>query len=309
MAEMKFKGHQSFFIRKGWLSKGIAAVRANSAILMPSNSKLAMDELGLGSNQVSALKYWLLALGLIEKASDGKSHVLTPLCELIFEKDPYIEEMGTLWALHCVLASNKEEATAWYWFFNKSHMKVFSKADVILGLQKYVLQNLEDGQGSKKASVALSSIEADVDCIVNTYISHERLGGKPVSPENVIDCPLGDLGMLDIESRQLKTFRKMPAVPSSLPALLVMFAIALMVQKSVSGKDVIEISLNELLNGCCSPGALFNLDTVVLLTKLYELEEMGCLKINRTAGSDVVRIAGENVTPISFLEKYYEMIG
>lgn len=90
MAEMKFKGHQSFFIRKGWLSKGIAAVRANSAILMPSNSKLAMEELGLGSNQVSALKYWLLALGLIEKASDGKSHVLTPLCELIFEKDPYI---------------------------------------------------------------------------------------------------------------------------------------------------------------------------------------------------------------------------
>ena len=44
MANMKFKAHQSFFIRKGWLSKGMRAVVNDGSIFMPSSSKAAMDE-------------------------------------------------------------------------------------------------------------------------------------------------------------------------------------------------------------------------------------------------------------------------
>ena len=310
---MKFKAHQSFFIRKGWLSKGMKKVSENPAIFMPSCSKMAMDELGLGSNQVVALRYWLGVVGLMEKSSDGKSHCPTELCELVLEKDPYVEEMGTLWALHCKLASDKEEATSWYWFFNEMKARSFSKSDLVEGIQKYVAQNQED-DGKAKKGKALSSIESDIDCILNTYISHERLGGKPVSPENVIDCPLGDLGILDVDSRQNRTFRKKPANQSSLPALLVLYAIYEMIESDKWDEhhawcESFEVPLDELLGAKYSPGLLYNLDSIALLEKLYELENEGYLKINRTAGSDVVRISDPCMGSLACLSKYYEMIG
>ena len=48
--QMKFKAHQSFAVRKGWLGKGLRTIADpnNAALLMPSNSRSAMDELGLG---------------------------------------------------------------------------------------------------------------------------------------------------------------------------------------------------------------------------------------------------------------------
>ena len=314
MADMKFKAHQSFFIRKGWLSKGIRAVERNGAVFMPSNSKEAMDELGLGSNQVVALRYWLGAIGFMVKAGDNKSHELTPLCKLILERDPYIEEMGTLWAIHYNLACNKKEATSWYWFFNRLKAKTFTKSDLAAGIQKYAAQNNSDGREKTSKGKALSSIESDIDCILNTYISHERLGGKPVLPENVIDCPLGDLGILDVDNRQLRTYRKKPAVSSALPELLVLYAVIGMLS-SKRGIDVPvwaegnEVPLGELLLGEFSPGLLYNLDSVVLLGKLYELENDGFLRINRTAGSDVVRLTCPGLKQEECLSIYYDLIG
>ena len=70
-----------------------------------------------------------------------------------------------------------------------------------------------------------------------------------------------------------------------------------------------ELPLNELLMGECSPGMLFNLEAEQLLSKLYELEEMNCIKINRTAGSDVIRLLDNQLTDVDVLAKYYEMIG
>lgn len=307
--EMKFKGHQSFFIRKGWLGKGIRAVENNNAIFMPNSSKEAMDELGLGANQVAALRYWLEALRLVEK--ENKTHKVLPLCDVIKEHDPYTEEYGTLWALHYNLACNEALATSWYWLFNESRAVTFTKADATSGIRNYALGKASAENGGKK--LALSSVESDVDCIINTYIPHERLGGKPVSPENVIDCPLGDLGILDIDSRQLKTYRKVPTTAASLPSQLVMYAMASQAKKNgneeVWGNGSVELTFEELQNGKCSPGRVFNLDSAALLSELYELEGEGLLKVNRTAGSDVVRLTQAGKAPEDYLRDYYETIG
>ena len=137
--QMRFKAHQSFFVRKGWISKGLNAVVDDRRMLMPSSSKKAMDELGLGANQVVALRYWLQAMGLIEYADGRKrEHVLTELGKLVLEQDPYTEETGTLFALQCNLASAQEEATAWYFFFNEFNMSVFGREDFTRALERYV---------------------------------------------------------------------------------------------------------------------------------------------------------------------------
>lgn len=306
--QMKFKAHQSFFIRKGWLSKGLHAVSApnKKGIFMPSNNKLAMDELGLGANQVVALRYWLQATGLIECTKDKrKGHDVTKLGCLILDEDPYMEEMGTLWALHCNLASSREEAAAWYFFFNEFDMGVFKKDDFTRALERYVFTY------NDKKEVALTSLDADFSCILNTYIPHDRTSKKAVSPESVIDCPLGELGLVDVENRVDKTYRKIPANPRTLPSLLVLYAICSMrehLQKD--GVDFAdEMRLETLLDGPYSPGRIFTLDSVGLLDKLYELENDGHLRINRTAGLDVVRLSTAGLSRNDCLARYYDIIG
>ncbi len=302
--QMKFKAHQSFFIRKGWLSKGLRGVQHNPALLMPSNSKEAMDELGLGANQVVALRYWLQSTGLIEMGFRNREHTITDLGELILEKDPYIEETGTLWALHCNIASAQEEAASWYFFFNEFKMNVFGKDDFTHAIERYIFLY------NDKKKVALTSLDADFSCILNTYIPHDRTSGRASLPESVIDSPLGELGLIDVESKAAKTYRKKPANLASLPSLLVLYAICEMRGDALDGQgEAAEVKLEMLLDGPRSPGRVFNLDSVGLLTKLYELENDGWLRINRTAGLDVIRLTSPDMDGVCCLGNYYEMIG
>lgn len=303
--QMKFKAHQSFAIRKGWLSKGLHAItKPNFAgIFMPSNSKAAMDELGLGSNQVVALRYWLQTLGLVESKSGAhnREQELTMLGLLVYENDPYIEEVGTLCALQCNLASAAENATSWYYFFNKFDMSVFSKDDFVRGLEHYIF-NCYD-----KKEISLKSLEDDFNCIINTYISHYQLNKKLVSPESVIDCPLNDLNLISVENRSAKLFRKTPPNSAILPALMVLYCICAMKERYQDLER--EIKLSDLTSAEYSPGRIFNLDTSNLLVKLYELENDGYIRINRTAGLDVIRLSEPQLTAYDCLARYYDFIG
>ena len=51
---MKFKAHETFFIRKGWLSKGMKNVIQKPDLFIDKNIN-PMDVLGLGSNLKKAL--------------------------------------------------------------------------------------------------------------------------------------------------------------------------------------------------------------------------------------------------------------
>ena len=307
--QMKFKAHQSFAVRKGWLGKGLRTIAdpENAALLMPSNSKVAMDELGLGSNQVVALRYWMQTLGLVsyKRGSRNREHTLTPLGRLIYENDPYTEEIGTLWALHCNLASAIEDAASWYFFFNEFGMSVFTRKDFTRGLERYIFVN------NDKKDVSLKSLEDDFNCIINTYAPHGHAGKKSSSPENVIDCPFGELGLVSVENRNARSFRKTGANPAMLPALLVLYCIRTMMDFRECMGDPLgqEIKLADLLDAPCSPGKVFNLDAVALLDKLYELEGEGYIRINRTAGLDVVRLNEVSMAAVACLERYYEIIG
>ena len=112
---MKFRAHDTFFIRKGWLSKGMRNVVANKDVFITKDKdRNPMDVLGIGANMVKALRYWLQAVGLTEEPAKGQRYQsLTELGEIIYEQDPYIEEIGTLWLLQYQLAKNKTDATAW----------------------------------------------------------------------------------------------------------------------------------------------------------------------------------------------------
>lgn len=300
--KMKFKAHQTFAIRKGWVGKGLRSIEnVSHTILMPSSSREAMDELGLGANQVVSLRYWLETAGLIARVRRNREHDLTGLGRLILENDPYTEEAGTLWAIHCGIASAMESAASWFFFFNEFKVSSFDKDDFVRAIERYVFAN------NNKPKVALSSLESDFGCILNTYVPRDRTSGRASSPENTIDCPLGELGLVDVDDRAAKTYRKRPANLSALPSLLVLYAICS--ARELDEGYGREIRLESLLDDPYMPGRLFNLDSVALLTKLYELEGDGHIRINRTAGLDVVRIARPDVSKEDCLKMYYELMG
>lgn len=137
---MKFRAHETFFIRKGWLSKGMKAIK-NDPMAFISKEKNPMDTLGIGSNMVKSLRYWLQAVGIAEEPNSGKRiQTFTPLGEQIYKHDRYIEELGTLYLLQYRLASQHELAASWYYFYNIFNMTEFTRDDFIAGLNGYVIE-------------------------------------------------------------------------------------------------------------------------------------------------------------------------
>ena len=64
---MKFRAHDTFFIRKGWLNKGVSQVKKNSSVFI-SKTQNPMDVFGIGNNMVKALRYWMQVTGLTKES-------------------------------------------------------------------------------------------------------------------------------------------------------------------------------------------------------------------------------------------------
>ena len=197
--------------------------------------------------------------------------------------------------MHYKLASNKEDATAWYYFFNEFKMTEFTKEDFVSALQSYVLMSGED------VSVALRSLNDDFACIVNTYLPRYKSNPGKISPENNIDCPFGELGFIDILSKEKRTYKKSIPVAKSFSPWVILAVIV----DQVAGRG--EIALNELLTAPCNIGRIFNLDAITMLDILHRVEKTGEIKIIRTAGLDIVRLNNQR-TFQECVDMYYASI-
>ena len=289
---MKFKAHGTFFIRRGWLGKGMRHVARNPEVFISRDEK-PMDVLGLGANMVTALRYWLQAVGLTREPSSGKrTQTFTEMGELIFKHDPYLEETGTLWLLQYRLAANINDATAWYFFFNEFSMQEFTRDDFVEALQKFILR-----EGGASTEISLRSLAEDFQCIVNSYLPRGKLAPEKFSPENNLVCPLAELGLLDVLNSRQKIFRK--RVPST-AALNPWIVFAVIVDNAARK----ELPLTELLRAPRNVGRVFNLDSIALLDVLHSVERLGLVKINRTAGLDVITIEQE-LTFLDCVKNFY----
>lgn len=290
---MRFRAHETFFIRKGWLGKGLRNVAHDPAVFMGANGN-PMDILGIGSNMVKSLRYWMQAVGLTAEPTAGRRvQMLTPLGEIIIKNDPYIEEMGTLWILHYMLASNMDDATAWYFFFNEFKLTEFTRDDFIVHIHNYIRMANED--------VSERSLEDDFNCIISTYVPRIKSNPEKVQPESNIDCPLGELGLIDIASKKDKKYKKCVPMKDSIAPLILL---AIIIDQAGESK---EVKISTLQNAPCNVGKVFNLDIITLTNLLYKVELAGYIKVDRTAGLDVVRI----ITDMTFedcITEYYHAI-
>lgn len=292
---LRFRAHDTFYIRRGWLNKGLKHVDANPEVFLGSDGNNPMDVLGIGSNMVKALRYWMQAVSLTFEPSKGKKiQKLTDLGHLVFNHDKYLEESGTLWLLHYKLASNKEIATSWYYFFNEFKPNEFSRDDFVSGIKSFILAESTE-------EVSERSLDDDFSCLINTYVPKVKMHPEKIHPENNMECPLSELGLIDIVNKKQKVYRKaIPQVELIHPLIFLSIII-----DQASGRK--EIKISSLLNDRNNVGRIFNLDPISLSILLQKLELADHLKINRTAGLDVILLKSE-MTFLDCINEYYKTL-
>ncbi|NLD49243.1 MAG: DUF4007 family protein [Clostridiaceae bacterium] len=298
---MKFRAHETFYIRKGWLNKGLKNIHKEPTIF--SDRELVQtDILGIGTNMVKSLRYWMQAVGLTEeeRVANQKPQQFTRFGEIVWKNDKYFEEPGTLYFLHYKLASNKELATAWYWLFNEYNAKEFSKEDFLSGLDGYIKFN----EGEQE--VALSSLEADFICLISTYVPKRRGIKEEVDPEDVIESPLCELGLIEYNENKDIYYKK--SIKQGKVHPLILLAVILEQYELAENKNRLkEIKISDLLEKKCNIGRIFNMDLITLNYYLDNLQQLGYLKVVRTAGIDVIQLS-KDIRWDEALQSYYNEI-
>ncbi len=174
-----FAGHESFYLREGWLKKGLDVLAKNPALFQKINLIDAINNLGVGSNMVKAMKYWLEKANLIYRTKENE-YILTEECKLIRHNDPYFQHQNTLWVLHYHLSNNSR---IWEWLFQQD-VALFGKTEMIELISNKFKEN--DAKFAKK------TISDSINTFINTYAKNKKI----FDPEDNIISPLSKLKLI-----------------------------------------------------------------------------------------------------------------
>lgn len=285
MAEKKyrFKGHESFILREGWINKGLREVAENQFLFQEN---YGADVLGVGPNMAKSLRYWMRCAKLLkEKGKDGV--YLSELGETLQEKDSYLEDVFSLWLLHCNIVKNQEQATAWNIFFNDYDEMEFTRE----GLEREMLKKVKELEGIGDFSE--KSVENDCEALLRMYV---KKSDRESDPEEKNISPFGKFELLKQKGKYY--WKNQPAL-HMLPAEIVWYLLGDCVSEEKS------VSIDDLLVMPESPGNVLNLKRTGLVEKLEELEAKGYIAMNRTAGLDMVYLV-EKKTGAEIVETYFE---
>ena len=115
--QMHFSGHQTFPLKHNWLTKAADILNNNNNQAL-MNTKLCMQELGIGINMVASIRHWAESSQLFErKVKDNiHGHYMTEEGEFLFindkyKVDRYLENQNTIWLLHYNITSNYNVGT------------------------------------------------------------------------------------------------------------------------------------------------------------------------------------------------------
>lgn len=284
---MAFGQHQTFYLRQQWLTKGLTEVQNNSRFFYEEEH---FEILGVGKNMAKSIRHWLNVTQLTKEKRSVKTEIeLTSLGELIYKHDYYVKNRFTLGLLHYLIATEKNEATTWYWFFNIFNERIFTKALLLDALEKWVKDNFTK-------SVSSATLKRDIDCLLQLYCLKEY---RKLTPEDVIKSPFETLKLIEETSAPYFVKHSIDA-KAILPSLLFVT-----LAKYMEKNEIKEVSLNELVNAPELWGKVFNLTRDTIIDCLGELQNQYNIEFTRTNRLDVVRFT-EDVSWIDTVKMIYE---
>lgn len=290
--KVKLKGNESFNFREGWLRKGMRCIKEDEALFSKDD---VMEQLGVGSKMVKSIRYWLQATGLCEEqyrnSGRARAQVITKdFGEIIYEKDPYFDDIFTLFLLHYHIVSNEVLCMPWHIFFNEFDGQDFTKDNMISLCKDLLVKKMEEG-----CTFSEKSFEDDCSSIVRMYMN----SGFMEDPEESLTCPLSSLGLLQKSLRNKNAYCKAMPSRGALDKLAVLYVITCNLTA-----DKNSVSIDDLLNAPNNIGRVFNLSRVAINNYLDQLRISGYLTINRTAGLDMVYVESM-MNPQDIMIDYY----
>lgn len=297
-----FSGHQTFPFRYTWLKKGVDAVTEDPTIF---SSEDASVTLGVGKNMVASIRHWCTVAQLIKKVDAPQSGGFTAIefGKKIFGDDdqdgfdPYLDDPATLWLIHWLIATNKNQATTWYWAFNILQRNQFTQSTFKEGLKEWTQQQTQSMQ-----RVSENTLQRDVNCFIRTYCQ-SRHHSNTVVAEETFDCPLVELNLItefpDGNGYEFQRGKKETLPIEIFAATLVAFWIA-----CLSDKDTLPFS--ELMYAPLSPGRIFRLDEDTMIIYLESLEQLtnNTLQYGESEGLKQV-YRRSDLDAMELLERYY----
>lgn len=290
----RFSGHETFACRFAWLPKAVRLIARDPKAL--SDDERAILELGLGKNMVRALRFWLETFEVASAEAGAWS--LLPFGEALFGAnglDPYIERVETQWLLHWRLSTAVENPLfAWRHILYRRMRPDFTRSELLAEMRS-------EGErlGYEHSDVTLLQ-HADV-------FIHSYLGSlNPASPEDALDGPLVDLGLLRRLGRHRGTDRIEPVftltrIPiDEIGGSVVDFAIASYWIARRTGESV--VTFRDLAYGEGSPGATLRMETDDLRDHLERSPALWSYRPSGDAGS-VTAVA--DLDPASLLREIY----
>ncbi len=309
----KFTGHDTFSLRYGWLYKAINYLNSGSK-LQTSNensTRTAIVELGVGKNMVNAIRYWGEASGIIavtHKNSTVEHHV-SDQGEYLFGtqtglgKDPYLEQIASVWLLHFWLNFNYKHLTAYRYFFNYSNIQHFEKT-------KLVSDFIEDAQRIVTNSIGIeSTLKKDMDCFLSTYCTKfKSISAKKKFSvdEDHFNSPLTELNLLQDNGGGFYVSNL--AERPDLPIEVFIYALIMFVRTETEESKINTINFDALLSKPCSPGRIFRLSETGLGLKLDEAQKYtnGEISWLDSLGLRQVQISDDALqSPRSSLDNFY----
>ena len=274
----KFSGHESFPCKSLWLKKGYDYEADGGNY----NDPQAVMKLGVGKNMVGSIRYWIKAFGLNK---ESQTKWISDFLLGVEGRDPYMEDVGTLWLLHYLLVSTGE-ATLYQWFFTdfQRKKKQFKKQDIVSYVKAKMLDTGRLSQFNE------NTVGKDVGVLIQNY-------NAPRNAKNNEDYSslLLDLNLLTLISKDEYAFNE--DGKTTLPPDIFFFAVLM-----EKGTDT-------------AVGYDDTLRRIGLIFCMTEKDIVNCLKSIAEKYSDYVAysdIAGvrqllftKDVVPEEILRRYY----
>lgn len=192
-----FSGHESFPCKTLWLKKGYDFIKANDNW----NDADSVVKLGVGKNMVASIRYWMRAFGLT--INDELTNIAYYIFDTDNGKDPFIEDLGTLWLLHYLLVSTGE-ATLYKLLFTQFQRERLSfDREHLLSFVKRTMT--EDG---KLKTYNENTVRKDVGVLLQNYVQPQKAQSMEDYSSLLIDLDLirqsneGKLYTFNIEGKR-----------------------------------------------------------------------------------------------------------
>ena len=275
-----FSGHESFPCKTLWLKKGFDFVKECGNW----NDADSVVKLGVGKNMVASIRYWMRAFGLLDNDN------LTDIADYIFDsdkgKDPFVEDLGTLWLLHYLLVSTGEASLYQLLFTRFQRERLTFERDNVVAFVKRIMT--EDG---KLKIYNENTVKKDVGVLLQNYVLPQNAQSMEDYSSLLIDL---DLIRLAADGKQY-TFNV--EGKRQLPLAILLFAIS-----REKGEDS-SVDYDTLQ----TVGNMFCLNDMELITKLMDIQTRypDLMRYSDTAGLRQVQFL-KPISPNEVLTFYYD---